>query len=219
MPEQPSCHPPQRWPRGLVHPSSQGLRRASFPRSIPSRPPTFATGISTGWAGSWGVKGYVSAWNGRPAGERLEVSWRVLDDLGRVLASNRQAAKVAPMGAVKFPLSAPVSPSGDYRLAAEVRGRGATQTMRYRCLVPPPGPRQSLCLAGAWKLAPADQEPEAPPASGWEPVTVPSSFDGRDYNHFWYRRGPSLLATRPPARPPFLAQADAWQLPPPPQRR
>jgi hypothetical protein len=149
-------------------------------------------------AGTAGVKGRVSAWNGRPAHERLEVLWRVLDDLGGVLASGQQTVEAPSLGTVDLPLSAPVSPSGDYRLTTEVWGpEGAVQTMRCRRMVPPPGPRQSLCLDGTWELAPADQELEAPPTSGWKPVTVPSSFEGRDHNYYWYRRSfdvPASLA-------------------------
>ena len=137
-----------------------------------------------------GAQGRIEVLTVRPTGESLDVAWRVRDDLGATLGQGAAHAEPAGMAARSLDIAARPSPSGEYRLHAEARARGARRsvTVDRRLVAAPEGPRPSTSLDGTWELIAAERELDAPPEGQWKPVQVPGRIDATPPNHYWYRR-------------------------------
>ncbi len=136
-----------------------------------------------------GVQGHVEVRTVRPAGQALDIEWRINDDLGAVLAQGTGHVGTAGMGAGSLDVTAPASPSGEYRLHAAVKAPGGKQVIEVdrRLVAQPPGPRSSVSLDGAWQLIAAERDLDAPPEGAWQPTTVPGRIGDAPHHH-WFRR-------------------------------
>ncbi|MBI2301764.1 MAG: hypothetical protein HYU66_22910, partial [Armatimonadetes bacterium] len=142
---------------------------------------------------TWSL-GLTSLW---PRPRTIRLAWTARDDLGTPLARGQEGLAVAALGSAERRLAVPASPSGDYRLRAELHWSPAAppEVIEQRQVLARPGPRARLSLDGTWETCPDAAGGDTPPAEAkWTAVQVPGWLP-QPARHTWYRRSFDL----PPA--------------------
>jgi len=138
-----------------------------------------------------GAHGRIEVRNVRAEAQSVDLTWQVTDDIGAVLAQGRKPLAAPALGAAGVTLSIPPTPSGDYRLRAQVQpsAGGPGVTGEARLLAHGAGPRQIVRLDSGWEyLRCAEAGLPAPPAGQWQTATVPGRLDASSTeHHIWYR--------------------------------